>query len=482
MECVLRCAPGKFLHPPRICTMFLRQLLAAVFALSPIVLLSEVIASQPCRIEVVDRENGWPVPLVELRTVHQVSLVTDNAGVVAIDQPDLMGRKVWLSIKAHGYELPEDGFGYRGVGVIPAPGKTIRIELERKNIAKRLGRITGAGLFAESQKTGQDLDWTDGPIVGCDSVQTAVHWGRRFWLWGDTSVMGYPLGEFHATSATTGLRPLEALTPPVKLQFNYFLDTADRVRSVARMEGEGPTWISAYVSLPSKSGPDRLVGSYVKVRAPMTVYERGLCVWNDQTESFEHFRTLWTEKDEEKSLFPDGHAVFWTDDTHQRWVLFGNPFPELRCRAIFEAWSNPEEWEPIERPETLVGAQGEKVTPHSGSIAWNGYRQRWVTVFMEKFGKPSAFGEVWYAEGKSPTGPWGPAVKVATHENYTFYNPRLHPEFTEKGSPVLLFEGTYTAMFADDPQPTPRYDYNQVLYRLDLDDPRLAPAKRGEAP
>lgn len=25
-------------------------------------------------------------------------------------------------------------------------------------------------------------------------------------------------------------------------------------------------------------------------------------------------------------------------------------------------------------------------------------------------------------------------------------------------------------------RPTPRYDYNQILYRLDLDDPRLAPA------
>ena len=26
----------------------------------------------PCRIEVVDAENGWPVPLVELRTTHDV--------------------------------------------------------------------------------------------------------------------------------------------------------------------------------------------------------------------------------------------------------------------------------------------------------------------------------------------------------------------------------------------------------------------------
>ena len=91
--------------------------------------------------------------------------------------------------------------------------------------------------------------------------------------------------------------------------------------------------------------------------------------------------------------------------------------------------------------------------------------------------EPSFLGELWYAEADSPTGPWGPAVKVVSHNNYTFYNPRLHPEFTPADSPILLFEGTYTETFADRPFPTPRYDYNQIMYRLDLDDPRLAPAQ-----
>jgi hypothetical protein len=42
---------------------------------------------------------------------------------------------------------------------------------------------------------------------------------------------------------------------------------------------------------------------------------------------------------------------------------------------------------------------------------------------------------------------------------------------------VLIFEGTYSQTFADHPEPTPRYDYNQMLYRLDLDDPALKPAQ-----
>ena len=92
---------------------------------------------------------------------------------------------------------------------------------------------------------------------------------------------------------------------------------------------------------------------------------------------------------------------------------------------------------------------------------------------MQKFGKPSTLGTLWYAEADSPEGPWGSAVEILSHENYTFYNPRLHAELTPPESPILLFEGTYTAMFAEQPAKTPRYDYNQVLYRLDLDDNRL---------
>ncbi|HUS34997.1 MAG TPA: hypothetical protein VM680_06560, partial [Verrucomicrobiae bacterium] len=127
--------------------------------------------------------------------------------------------------------------------------------------------------------------------------------------------------------------------------------------------------------------------------------------------------------------------------------------------------------------ETLKSIEGANVKLHSGSIAWNQFRKRWVTVFMEHFGKPSVFGEIWYAEADHPTGPWGPAIKVLSHDNYSFYNPRLHPEFTPADSPILIFEGTYTKDFADRPHPTPRYEYNQVMYRLDLDDRKLRPAQ-----
>jgi hypothetical protein len=185
-----------------------------------------------------------------------------------------------------------------------------------------------------------------------------------------------------------------------------------------------------------------------------------------------------TDEDPKPPAVPKGHAVHWQDAAGKKWVLFGDPLPKLRVPATFEAWQDRSSWEVLQPQPSLPAVDdGKPVRPQSGAIAWQPWRKRWVTVFVQLFGQPSAFGEVWYAEADAPTGPWGKAVKILSHSNYTFYNPQLHGEFSKADSPILLFEGTYTQQFADRPQPTPRYDYNQILYRLDLDDPRLKPAQ-----
>ncbi len=47
------------------------------------------------------------------------------------------------------------------------------------------------------------------------------------------------------------------------------------------------------------------------------------------------------------------------------------------------------------------------------------------------------------------------------------------PEDRHHGGRLIYFEGTYTQTFSGNPVATPRYDYNQIMYRLDLADPRL---------
>ena len=455
------------MNPLRHCLTVLTTLLVGI---------SQSSFAQPFEIRVVDEENGWPVPLVELRTTHEATFVTDNAGVIAFDLPELMGQETWFHIRGHGYEVRKDGFGYQGKRITPEPGGSIHIAVQRQLPGKRLGRLTGAGLFAESQKLGRYLEWKESGILGCDSVQNAIYQNQMFWSWGDTTLAKYPLGLFHMLGATTPIQPLKSFEPPVQLTFDYFHDTQNHPRVIAQMPGSGPTWLSGFVALPDSNGIDRLVAHYVKIKPPLTTYEAGLCVWDDKSETFQRKEILWTRPEdskekEEAPLMPDGHVHFWSDECGKRWALFGDPFPRLKIPADFESWQDRSTWIPLTPQQTVkANKSGEAIRPHRGSIAWNNYRQRWVSVFTQLGGTPSYLGEIWYAEAEAPTGPWGPAVKVVTHDNYTFYNPRLHSEFTPKDSPILLFEGTYTKQFSKSKTVTPRYEYNQILYRLDLDE------------
>jgi len=419
-----------------------------------------------CRIEVVEEGSLLPVPLVELKTTHLQRFITDSQGLIALDEPELMGREIWFDVIGYGYSVARDGFGYSGVRLTPDYGKTLRIVVKRDILAQRLGRLTGAGIFGESRKLGEASLPPEGDVFGCDSIQIATHNNRQFYLWGDTTLAHYPLGIFDASAATTELQPLRSFEPPLHINYKYFRNDKGKIRGVAPISGSGPTWLSGLVSLPDVNGLTRLCAMYAKIKPPLEPYELGLCVWNEGAELFERLKIIWTKSDgtPKPPPMPDGHAAL-----QGSYLYFGNPLPTLRCAATYEAWQNQDAWEVITPQKEIATADGNtSVTPHSGSIAWNNYKKRWVTVFMQKYGKPSAFGEIWYAEADEPTGRWRNAVKILSHSNYTFYNPRLHPEITPPDAPFLLFEGTFTQTFADKPVPVPRYDYNQLLYRLDL--------------
>lgn len=429
------------------------------------------LAQKPCVIKIVDDENGWPVPMVELRTTSNVVFVSDNAGIVAFDLPEMMGRETWLHINGNGYGVAKDGFGYEGTRIVPENGKEIEIRVTRKILAKRLGRLTGSGLFAESQKAGLMPDWSEQGIVGCDTVRVARHNDRLHWVWGDTNLPQYPLGLFQALGATTQLSPLDSFQPPLQLRFDYFRDESQRLKDTCPVPGPGPTWLDGVVSLPDDSGNEKLVCCYSKIKAPMETWQTGLCVWNETTELFEVHKVIWNQQQAggKPPVMPIGHVTRWRDNDCD-WLLFGDPFPSLRIRADFESWSDPAQWEIIEPQRSVLSVDGKAVDPHRGSIAWNKHRNKWVTIFCETGGKPSPLGEIWYAESDGPFGPWGPAIKVLSHENYSFYNPRICTEMVNENANFILFEGTYTKMFSNNAVSTPRFDYNQILYRLDLDD------------
>ena len=438
-------------------------------------------AAQPCRIEVVEQGDGWPVPGVELRTVHGVRLVSDNAGLIACDLPELMGRETWFTVVGHGYGVKADGFGYAGVRLTPAPGKTLRVTVERKILARRLGRLTGAGLFAEAQRLGEHLDWQESGVLGSDSVVTAEHAGRLHWFWGDTNLARHPLGIFHVSAATTE-RFTPPARPPLRPPFAYVTEPSTgggaRPRGVARLPGEGPTWLWGAVTLPDAQGKPHLVAVAQKVRPDMSAYRWDLVEWDAATASFRALANVWTADAGHPTppAVPEGHAVPWTDAAGVRWMLFGETFPKLRVPATYEAWRDPAKWEPVATPAGATTPQGELIKAHRGHVAWHPWSRRWLAVFTQA-GGASPLGEVWLAEAAAPTGPWTDARKVLSHDGYSFYNPVLHPEFFRADSPVIHFEGTYATTFSGNRQPTPRWDYNQVLYQVDLSLPPFAPGK-----
>ncbi len=475
------------------------------------------------KITMVDRATGRGVPLVELQTVNSIRYITDSNGVAAFFDPALMGEDVFFSVSSHGYEFPKDGFGNRGKTLKAVPGGSARLEIDRINIAERLYRITGADIYADSLLVGEKAPLAkpglNARVVGQDSASSVLFGGKIFWFWGDTSRPSYPLGNFQTSGATSVLPDRGGLDPEHGIDLEYFTGKDGFARGVAPLPGEGPTWIDAVMTLKDASGRERMFAAYSKIRGGLKAYERGLAEFDPQRGQFAKV----AEFPIDSPFFPAGHPFHHTIDGED-YIYFPAPFPLLRVKADVEAIKRLDRYEGFSslvestRPsehrldrtpsgplryawkrntaplsqseqsrlisdgrlkadEALVHLtdveSGKPVIAHAGSVCWNRYRRRWIMIAVEQ-GGTSFLGEAWFAEADTPVGPWVYARKIVTHDRYSFYNPTQDPLFDKQDGRIIFFEGTYVNTFSGNPEQTPRYDYNQMMYKLDLADERLA--------
>lgn len=490
-------------------------------------------AAKYFRLRVVDDRTGRGVPLVEVKTVENVRYYTDSAGLLAFYEPGQMDRDVFFSAASHGYEMPADGFGFRGQAFKTTAGGEGEIRLKRLNVAERLYRVTGAGIYRDTVLTGGqppiDEPLLNAQVVGSDSVQSTPYQGKLRWFWGDTNRPKYPLGNFHVPGAVSHLPADGGLDPAAGVDLHYLVNTEGFARPTCEMPGDGPTWIDGLTTAATADGGEQLVAAYMKVRKFLEVYRRGIARWDDAQQKFVHAADIPLDS----PAMPHGHALRHTDNG-DAYVYFGNPFPLTRVPATADAIVDLAQYENYTclRPGVLLSAQqrergsvpaaqidrdpqgqllygwkrktslvdqrleqrfrnsgmlkpregilnvvdaatGKPVLAHGGSTAWNAWRGRFTIVFNQAEGESSNLGEVWYAEAESPVGPWTRAHHVVTHDKYSFYNPRQHPYFAAAEGRIIYFEGTYSNFFAGNPDQTPRYDYNQIMYRLDLSDERL---------
>ncbi|MFO1096126.1 MAG: hypothetical protein U0992_22895, partial [Planctomycetaceae bacterium] len=210
-------------------------------------------ASEYFAIRVVDEATGRGVPLVELSTTGNAQYVTDSAGLVAFNEPGQMNQRVFFTVKSHGYECPADGFGFHGRALDVTPGGSGEIPIKRINIAERLYRVTGGGIYRDSvlldRPTPLAAPVLNAGVVGCDSVVNAVFNGRIHWFWGDTSLPKYPLGIFNVPGATSELPDKGGLDPADGVNLRYVVDDKGQARGTCQMPGDGPTWIGGLTVL-----------------------------------------------------------------------------------------------------------------------------------------------------------------------------------------------------------------------------------------
>ena len=477
-------------------------------------------------IQVVDSETGRGVPLVELTPWQGPLILTDSNGLATITDPALLNKNTFWGVRSYGYSE-------RGGTIQTTPGETTQMAIDRRNLAERLYRVTGPEIYGHTVAAGQPAPIAqplhNANVRGQDSVQTAIYRGQLHWFWGDT-LYEVGFGNFRTSGARSQVPEQGGLAPGVGVDLQYFVNSAGSAREMMPLADPGPIWIDGLFTILDAAGEERMLARFSRIEpgsANFNMLEQGLALFNDATETFERFQPYAIDA----PITPQGHA-FHHSAAGVDYLYFAQSYPNVRVRTDWQHVTDVNEWEaftplaagtrydaanpPLEyddQGKLLFGwkkgadpfttemlndlvakgllvrdespfrledaATGRDVSLHRSSVKWNDDRQSWVMIGTELFGD-SLLGEVWFAEAPTPEGPWNKAVKVVTHDrgttgDYTFYNPALHEYFFEEGGRIIYFEGTYANTFSGNPTATPLYDYNQMMYRLDLATiPRLA--------
>src|SRR5262249_28394817 len=416
------------------------------------------------------------------------------------------------------------GYAPMTVTLVAASGGRATIRISRLNVAERLYRVMGGGIYRDTLLLGEPAPIAapglDSRVFGQDSAQAVVYKGQVFWLWGDTTRPEFPLGSFRAAGAVSDLPARGGLSPDVGVNLKYFGDGNGFVAPMCPganfpnppgFVGATPCYLVYPGVVKDSAGNERL---YAKYYLPGPD-EAGLAPFNDTTHAFDKVMTftpgmpLTLQEHPERVKHGAAEFLYYVERSGNgfQWAESASA---VRIGATEVKMQDPTTWEgftalrqgtddelafdsdgtlnydwragtrvidgntgniynggPIPADQRLFGHAREPLTgaafqPFNVSTAWNPYRKRYVQTVLEEFGT-SVLGEMWFNEADTPMGPWVYGRKIVTHDNYTFYNPRLHGFFNQQAGRFIFFEGTYTT-FLSAAEPTPRSDYNPLMY------------------
>jgi hypothetical protein len=465
-------------------------------------------------IRVIDQKTGRGVPMVEFKTSSSLRYYTDSNGIIAFDDPTLMNQLVSFAVFSHGYECPKDELILNTI-----PGKSAVVRIRRLNVAERLYRITGQDIYGQSVRIDLPVpikhQALNGKVMGQDTFIETLYKGKLYWFWGDTEGPYYFNGA--VSGATSELPGKGGLDPGIGIDLTYFIGNDGFCKPMCPFHGQTLVWILWLAALTDEKGNERLYASYERINSDGKAGESGFAVFNDSTETFDRIKIIdaWygrfhrighpclvrtkgqdyiyiinhtgivrVQADISHLIDPNSYEHFTCfapialhdtaastldrDDSHRLiydWKSNTAPLNHRQQNELVESGRISKDegiWQ-LQNVET-----GSAVSVDPASVFWNNYRKRWVMIAYE------FVGGVWYFEGDTPTGPWVYGRKIVSHDNYDFYNVGQHPLFDQEGGRLIYFEGTYTTGFSANTNETPLYDYNQMMYRLDLDDQRLS--------
>jgi hypothetical protein len=458
---------------------------AVVFAIA------NMSGAPPFVIQVVDSQTGRGVPLVELEAINHRTWYSDSNGIVAIFDAWARGNLL-LKVRSHGYRFEQKAFDEAGVILNVKPGGRATLRIVRENIAERLYRITGGGIYADSVAAGLPVPirrpLINARVTGQDTAIAIPYRGRIYWFWGDT--MGPANMNFSVSGATSLLPRAGGLDPDRGIDLDYFVGADGFSRPMFPLDRPGLVWLEGLMIVRDPQGAERLVATYTRTGKQKSIEERGVAVFDDAAGIFrvlaQHAadrghrsshpfrfvaggRTYWylyptyRVPDEWKAIQNQGAYEAYVCDAKECTWRAGAPFVDEDERKLVASGKLRREAMRFPFVDVDTGKPG---AFGLGSVAWNEYRKRWIMI-------AGAWGDVYYSEADASQGPWNCAKKIVGHEKYNFYNVVHHPFFDKDGGRIIYFEGTYTTGFIEGARPTPLYEYNQIMYKISLDDPRL---------
>ena len=218
------------------------------------------------------------------------------------------------------------------------------------------------------------------------------------------------------TGATTELP--DKVDPSVGFTLKYFTGRDGFARPMCPLQGEGVVWLFGLVVLPDDTGRERTLAFFQRRRGVGAVLEYGFVVYNDEKETFEKLKTVPLDP----VIFPQLYPTRVNREGIE-YLYFNMPYPVVRVKADWKSYLDLSAYEsytclkPGTRPIAEGGAQLDR--------------------------------------------------------DANFYNPTQHPFLDRQGGRMIYLEGSYANTFSGNPHPTPHYEYNQIMYRLDLSDLRL---------